>query len=196
MFFFSCIYIYMYIYVIDMYIFMYMYAFIYVGVYKFRVIPRCPRVRSPPLRYRQPRTAVSFEDKRPLCQLSSKRLEDNLQGGRLSSTKHRLSGRRSRLTQIPRGRRPTTCPQVRAPPLRYRQPLLAVSSPRPVRYQRVRPNLVPWPSLVLSSLELSAHAFRALESCRHAGEGLPCCPVTSSGLFGAANGHAAEQCPS
>jgi len=35
------------------------------------------------------------EDKRPLCQLSSKRLEDNWLSGLLSSTKHRLSGMRS-----------------------------------------------------------------------------------------------------
>jgi len=42
-------------------------------------------------------------------------------------------------------------------------------------------------------LELPAHAFRALESCRHAGKGLPCCPVTSSGSSGAANGRAGEE---
>jgi len=35
--------------------------------------------------------------------------------------------------------------------------------------------------------------FRALESCRHAGAGLPCCPVTSSGTSGAANGRAGEE---
>jgi len=35
------------------------------------------------------------EDKRPVCQLSSKRLEDDWHSGLLSSTKHRLSGRRS-----------------------------------------------------------------------------------------------------
>jgi len=35
------------------------------------------------------------EDKRPLCQLSSKRLEDNWHSGLLSYTKHRLSGGRS-----------------------------------------------------------------------------------------------------
>ena len=35
------------------------------------------------------------EDKRPLCQMSSKRLEDNCHSGLLSSAKHRLSGRRS-----------------------------------------------------------------------------------------------------
>jgi len=52
--------------------------------------------------------------------------------------------------------------------------------------------LVPCPKLVLSSLELSAHAFQALESSRHAGEGLPCCPVTSSGSSGAVNGRAGE----
>ena len=59
--------------------------------------------------------------------------------------------------------------------------------------QSVRPNLVLCFNLVLSSLELPAHAFRALKSCRHAGEGLPCCPVTSSGTSGAANGRAGEQ---
>jgi len=47
--------------------------------------------------------------------------------------------------------------------------------------------------LVLPWLELPAHAFRALESCRHAGEGPPCCPVTSSGTSSAANGRAGEQ---
>ena len=30
------------------------------------------------------------------------------------------------------------------------------------------------------------------ESCRHAGLGLPCCPVTSRGSSGAAHGHAGE----
>jgi len=40
---------------------------------------------------------------------------------------------------------------------------------------------------------LSAHTFQALESCRHAGEGLPCCLVTSSGSSGAANGRAGEE---
>jgi len=34
-------------------------------------------------------------DQRPLCRLSSKRLEDNWHSGRLSSTKHRLLERRS-----------------------------------------------------------------------------------------------------
>jgi len=52
---------------------------------------------------------------------------------------------------------------------------------------------VPCPNLVLSSLELSAHAFQALESSRHAGEELPCCPVTSSGSSGAVNGRAGEE---
>jgi len=53
--------------------------------------------------------------------------------------------------------------------------------------QSVRPNLVPCFNLVLSALWLPAHASRALESCRHAGEGFPCCSVTSSGTSGAAN---------
>ena len=53
--------------------------------------------------------------------------------------------------------------------------------------------MVPCPNLVLSSRELSAHSFGALDSCRHAGEGLPCCPVTSSGASGAANGRAGEE---
>jgi len=57
----------------------------------------------------------------------------------------------------------------------------------------VRPNLVPCFNLVLPSLELSAHTFRALESCWHAGEGLPCCPVTSRGSSDAANGRAGEE---
>ena len=35
---------------------------------------------------------VNQEDKRPLCQLSSKRSEDNWNSGLLSSTKQRLSG--------------------------------------------------------------------------------------------------------
>ena len=56
-----------------------------------------------------------------------------------------------------------------------------------------RINLVPRPNLVLSWLELPAHAFRALVSCRHAGEGLPCCLVTSNGTSSAANGRAGEQ---
>jgi len=37
--------------------------------------------------------------------------------------------------------------------------------------QRVRPNLVPCPNLVLPSLEPPAHTFRALESCWHTGGG-------------------------
>jgi len=53
--------------------------------------------------------------------------------------------------------------------------------------------LVPCPNVVLSSREFSAHAFGALDSCRHAGEGLPCCPVTSSRASGAANGRAGEE---
>jgi len=57
----------------------------------------------------------------------------------------------------------------------------------------VRPNLVPCFNLVLPSLEPPAHIFRALESCWHAGEGLPCCPVTSCGSSGAANGRADEE---
>jgi len=36
-----------------------------------------------------------IEQPRPLCQLSSKRLEDNWHSGLSSSTRHRLSGRRS-----------------------------------------------------------------------------------------------------
>jgi len=47
--------------------------------------------------------------------------------------------------------------------------------------------------LVLSSLELSAHSFQALEGSRHAEEGLPCCPVTSRGSSGAVNGPAGEE---
>ena len=39
----------------------------------------------------------------------------------------------------------------------------------------------------------SPRTHRALESCRHAGEGLPCSSVTSSGTSGAANGRAGEQ---
>ena len=54
-------------------------------------------------------------------------------------------------------------------------------------------NLVPCPDLVRSSRELSAHAFGALESCRHAGEELPCCPVTHSGTSGASNGRAGKE---
>jgi len=46
---------------------------------------------------------------------------------------------------------------------------------------------------VLSSLELSAHAFQALDISRHAGEGLPCCPVMSSGSSSAVNGRAGEE---
>jgi len=38
-----------------------------------------------------------------------------------------------------------------------------------------------------------ANPLLALESCPHAGEGLPCCPITSSGTSGAANGRAGEQ---
>jgi len=57
----------------------------------------------------------------------------------------------------------------------------------------VGPNVVPCFNLVLPSLELPAHAFRALESCRHAGEGLPCCLVTSSGTSSAANGLTGEE---
>ena len=57
----------------------------------------------------------------------------------------------------------------------------------------VRPNLVPCFNLVLPSLEPPAHTLRALESCWHAGEGLPCCPVTSSGSYSAANGRADEE---
>jgi len=49
-----------------------------------------------------------------------------------------------------------------------------------------------WCFLCLSSPR-PAHACRALESCRHAGKGLPCCPVTSSGSSGAANGRAGEE---
>jgi len=47
--------------------------------------------------------------------------------------------------------------------------------------------------LVLPSLEPPAHTFRALESCWHAGEGLPYCPVTSRGSSGAANDRAGEE---
>jgi len=57
----------------------------------------------------------------------------------------------------------------------------------------VRPNLVPCFNLVLPSLEPPAHTFRAQETCWHAGEGLPCCPVTSSGTSSAANGRAGEE---
>jgi len=53
--------------------------------------------------------------------------------------------------------------------------------------------LVPCFNLVPCSLEPPAHAFRALESCRHAGEGLPCCLSTSSGTSSAANGRADEE---
>ena len=41
------------------------------------------------------RIIVLVEDKRPLCQLSSKRFEDNWHSGLLSSTKHQLQERRS-----------------------------------------------------------------------------------------------------
>jgi len=64
---------------------------------------------------------------------------------------------------------------------------------KPGAEQRVGPNLVPCPNLVLSALEPPAHTLRALESCWHAGEGLPCCPVTSSGTSGAANRRAGEE---
>jgi len=47
--------------------------------------------------------------------------------------------------------------------------------------------------LVLPSLEPPAHTLRALESCWHAREGLPCCPVTSRGSSGASNGRAGEE---
>jgi len=47
--------------------------------------------------------------------------------------------------------------------------------------------------LVLPSLEPPAHAFRALESCWHAGESLPYCPVTGRGSSCAANGRAGEE---
>jgi len=57
----------------------------------------------------------------------------------------------------------------------------------------VRPYLVPCFNLVPCSLEPPAHTFRALESCWHAGKGLPCCPVTSSGTSGAASGRASEE---
>jgi len=53
--------------------------------------------------------------------------------------------------------------------------------------------LVPCPNLVLPSLEPPAHTFRALESCWHAGEGLPYFPVTSRGSSGAANDRAGEE---
>ena len=43
---------------------------------------------------------------------------------------------------------------------------------------RVRVNPLTWYRL---PLEPPAHTVRALESCWHAGEGLPCCPVTSRG---------------
>jgi len=55
------------------------------------------------------------------------------------------------------------------------------------------PNLVPCPNVVLPSLEPPAHSFRALESCWHAGEGLPYRPVTSRGSSGAANDRAGEE---
>jgi len=42
---------------------------------------------------RTPDSRCSAEDKRSLCQLSSKRLADNWYSGLLSSAKHRLSGR-------------------------------------------------------------------------------------------------------
>jgi len=45
--------------------------------------------------YRTLTSSRHVEDKRPLCQLSSKRLEDNWHSGLLSSTQHRLSGKRS-----------------------------------------------------------------------------------------------------
>jgi len=57
----------------------------------------------------------------------------------------------------------------------------------------VRSNLIPCFNSVLPSLEPPAHTFRALESCWHAGEGLPCCPVTSRGSSGAAKGRAGEE---
>ena len=59
--------------------------------------------------------------------------------------------------------------------------------------QSVGPNLVPCPNLVLPSLEPPAHTCRALESCRHAGEGLPYSPVTSRGSSGAANDCSGEE---
>jgi len=60
--------------------------------------------------------------------------------------------------------------------------------------QSVRPNLLPGLNLVLSALELPAHVFRALESCRHSGGGrVPCCLVTSSRAPSAANARAGEQ---
>jgi len=62
-----------------------------------------------------------------------------------------------------------------------------------VHIASVRPNLVPCFNLVLPSLEPPAHTFRALESCWHAGDGLPCCPVTSCGWSAAANGRADEE---
>jgi len=48
-------------------------------------------------------------------------------------------------------------------------------------------------NLVFPSLEPSTHTFRVLESCWHAGEGLPYCPVTSRGSSGAANDRAGEE---
>jgi len=57
----------------------------------------------------------------------------------------------------------------------------------------VRPNLVPCFNLVPCSLEPPAHAFRALQSCRHAGDGLLCCLVTSSGTSSAANGRTGKE---
>jgi len=53
--------------------------------------------------------------------------------------------------------------------------------------------LVPCPNLALSWFELPAHTFRALESCWHAGEGLPYCPATSRGSSGAANDRPGEE---
>jgi len=55
------------------------------------------------------------------------------------------------------------------------------------------PNLVPCPNMVLSLLELSAHGFQALDSSRHAVEGLPYYPVTNIGSSSAANGRAGEE---
>ena len=52
--------------------------------------------------------------------------------------------------------------------------------------------MVPCFNLVLPSVDPPL-TLRALESCRHAGEGLPCCPVTSSGSSSAANGRAGEE---
>ena len=93
-------------------------------------------------------------------------------------------------------------PHARPPPLHSRTIEGGTTKVRTTSHARVcgraqvakrSPNLVPCFNLVLSSVELPAHAFRALENCRHAGEGLPCCPVTSSGTSGAANGRAGEQ---